>query len=325
VASNRYGLIFAAALVLVTGACKDAAKEQATLDSIANAQVMAKRDSAKKAKATRDSVAAVKYAACADSATKALRATATGRRALNKKLPAGVTVVPEITTACGANPVVPPAAAAAAPATTPAATAAKPGTTPATPNATAPAATNAATPAAPAAAGTKPAGAAAPTAQQLRVQRQDSIRQAKERAKQDSLARVAERRRTDSLAQVKSDSVRADSLARAKETEVLRETFAYSGANRDPFQSVIAAGTSGPDVGDLQLVAIYADVRSARNSIAILRERQGTRRWRVKIGDKVGTATVTLITGRDVTFNIQDFGFERQETLSLRKPSEDTP
>jgi hypothetical protein len=321
VASNRPGLIFAAALILVTGACKDAAKEQATLDSIANVQLMARRDSAKKAKATRDSLAVVKYATCSDSTTKALRATAAGRRALNKKPPAGATVIPEITTACGPNPVAPAAAAAAAPATTPAATAARPGTAPATtPNAAAP------KPAAPAAAqGTAPAGAAAPTAQQLRVQRQDSIRQARERAKQDSLSRVAERRRTDSLAQVKADSARADSLARAKETEVLRETFAYSGANRDPFQSVIANGTSGPDVGDLQLVAIYADVRSARNSIAILRERQGTRRWRVKIGDKIGTATVTLITGRDVTFNIQDFGFERQETLSLRKPSEDTP
>jgi len=162
-------------------------------------------------------------------------------------------------------------------------------------------------------------------AQQLRVQHQDSVRQARERTKADSLARLAEHRRTDSLAKVKSDSIRADSLALAKETEVLRETFSYSGASRDPFQSVIAAGTSGPDVGDLQLVAIYADVRSARNSVAVLRERQGARRWRVRIGDRIGTATVSLITLRDVTFNIQDFGFERQETLSLRKLSEDTP
>ena len=268
----------------------------------------------KKAKATRDSIATVKYAACTDSTTKALRATAAGRRALNKKPAAGTTVIPEITTACGAAPAVPGAPAMAA----------ATGTAPATGTAARPATPAPAT-AAPAAAPQGKAAAAQPTAQQLRTQRQDSIRQARERGRQDSLARVAERRRTDSLAQSKADSVRADSLARARETEVLRETFAYSGANRDPFQSVIAAGTSGPDVGDLQLVAIYADVRSARSSIAVLRERQGTRRWRVKIGDKVGSATVTLITPRDVTFNIQDFGFERQETLSLRKPSEDTP
>jgi hypothetical protein len=313
VASNRLGLAFAAALVLFGGACKDAAKEQAIQDSIATAQLAAKRDSVKKAKATRDSIATVKYAACTDSTTKALRATAAGRRALQRKLPAGVTVAPEITTACGAAPAVPgaPAVAAATPGAAPATTKQAPATTPA-PSGAAPATQGKAV-------------AAAPTAQQLRAQRADSVRQVRERAKQDSLTRVAERRRTDSLAQVKADSARADSLARARETEVLRETFAYSGANRDPFQSVIASGTAGPDVGDLQLVAIYADTRSARNSIAVLRERQGTRRWRVKIGDKVGTATVTLITTRDVTFNIQDFGFERQETLSLRKPSEDTP
>lgn len=308
-ASNRLRLALAAALVLFGGACKNAAKEQATQDSIQAVALAAKRDSVRKANATRDSLAVVRYAACTDSTSKALRKTAAGRRALAKKLPAGVTVVPELTAACGADPKAPaaPAAAATTPAagTAPATAAAKPATTPA--------------------AGTAPATAAAPTAQQLRVQRRDSLRQAGERARQDSLARVAERRRTDSLSRVKSDSVRADSLARAKETEVLRESYSYTGASRDPFQSVIAAGTSGPDVGDLQLVAIYADVRSARNSVAVLRERQGTRRWRVKVGDRIGSATVSLITLRDVTFNIQDFGFERQETLSLRKLSEDTP
>ena len=73
------------------------------------------------------------------------------------------------------------------------------------------------------------------------------------------------------------------------------------------------------------VVTIVQDVRSARNSVAVLREKQGTRRWRVKIGDRIGTATVSMITQRDVTFTIQDFGFERQETLSLRRTTEATP
>jgi hypothetical protein len=206
---------------------------------------------------------------------------------------------------------------AAAPATTTPATT----TTPAAAKPSAPATTPATTPAASPA----PRQAAAPTAQQQRVARADSVRQARERARADSLARLAERRRADSIAQARADSVRADSLARARETEVLRETFSYSGASRDPFRSVVAAGSSGPTVNDLQLVTIMADQRSARNSVAVLRERQGTRRYRVKVGDKIGSATVTLITPSDVTFTIQDFGFERQETLSLRKASEDTP
>lgn len=319
-ASNRFGLALAA-LTLLAG-CSNKAREQATADSLAQVQqLQARRDSIRKAKATRDSLAVVTYAACTDSVSKELRKTAAGRRALNKKVPAG-TVIPELTTACGANPVTPPAVATAAPATQAPAKQAPATQAPAKQAPATTAQTPAAAPATPPAATPQ---AAAPTAQQLRVQRQDSIRQVRERARQDSLARVAERRRTDSLARIKADSVRADSLARAKETEVLRETFSYAGASRDPFQSVIAAGTTGPDVGDLQLVAIYADVRSARNSVAVLRERQGTRRWRVKVGDRIGSATVSLITVRDVTFNIQDFGFERQETLSLRKLSEDTP
>ncbi|HVX89318.1 MAG TPA: hypothetical protein VG940_10355, partial [Gemmatimonadales bacterium] len=151
-----------------------------------------------------------------------------------------------------------------------------------------------------------------------RVARADSVRQARERARADSLARRAERARANSIAKVAQDSARADSVARARETEVLRETFSYAGASRDPFASVVAQGTSGPDLADMVLVAVLADARSARNSVAILREKQGTRRWRVKVGDRIGSATVSLITVHDVTFSVQDFGFERQETLSLR-------
>ena len=155
--------------------------------------------------------------------------------------------------------------------------------------------------------------------------RADSARTGRDRARVDSLARVAERKRTDSLTRVASDSVRADSSARARETEVLRESFSYSGSSRDPFTSVVSQGNAGPDISDMILVAVLADSRSARNSVAVLREKQGTRRWRVKVGDHIGTATVSLITQRDVTFSVQDFGFERQETLSLRNKPEVTP
>jgi hypothetical protein len=144
------------------------------------------------------------------------------------------------------------------------------------------------------------------------------VRQARERARADSLARRAERARADSIAKVAQDSVRADSVARARETEVLRETFSYAGASRDPFASVVSQANTGPDLSDMILVTVIADARSSRNSVAILREKQGTRRWRVKVGDQIGNARVSLITTHDVTFSIQDFGFERQETLSLR-------
>lgn len=300
-ASNRTAWTLAA-LMLVMG-CGSAAKRQATQDSLAQVELMARRDSLKKVKEARDLVARVSYAACADSVRKALMKTPAGRAKLRVRVPEGQPR-PENAAACGAMP---------APLDAPAGPVASAPATPATPT---PAATT------PARSTTTPA---APTAQQQRVARADSVRQARERARQDSLARVAERKRTDSIARVALDSTRADSAARARDTEVLRETFSYAGAARDPFQSVVSSGDNGPTVGNMILVAVYADARSARNSVAVLRERQGTRRYRVKMGDRIGSATVSLITQRDVTFSIQDFGFERQETLSLRKTTEDTP
>ena len=313
-ASNRLGWVLAA--LVLTGACKRG-PSQAQLDSIQQADLLARRDSIAKAKAKRDSLEVAHYTACTDSVRRALMKTPAGRRKLQVRVPAGQPR-PENTAACGPmpSPLMAPAGtagapAAAHPATTPApaGTAAKPATTPA--------ATPGATPGAP--------SAPKPTAQQARVARADSIRQARERIHADSLARQAEKHRTDSLARVAADSARADSLTRARETEVLRETFSYAGASRDPFQSVLKSENTGPDVGDLVLVTVLADARSARNSVAILREKTGTRRFRVKVGDKIGNATVTLITQYDVNFSIQDFGFERQETLSLKRPSEDTP
>ena len=299
-ASKRLGWALAALTLL--GGCGGAAKRQATQDSLAQVALQARRDSLKKVKEARDSVARITYAACTDSVRKALMKTPAGRRTLRVVVPAGQPR-PENTAACGPMPAPSAAQVAAAIQSTvaPAGSA-----TPAAgtrPPATAPAATPA---------------PARPTPQQQRVARADSVRQARERARADSLARRAERARTDSIAKVAQDSVRADSVARARETEVLRETFSYAGASRDPFASVVAQGATGPDLGDMVLVAVLADARSARNSVAILREKQGTRRWRVKVGDRIGSATVSLISVHDVTFSVQDFGFERQETLSLR-------
>jgi hypothetical protein len=310
VASKRIGWALAA-LTLLAG-CGSAAKRQATQDSLAQVELQARRDSLQKVKSARDAVARIAYAACTDSVRKALMKTPAGRRKLQVRIPEGQPR-PENLAACGVMPG--GSAVAAAPAAAPQA-----GMQTITPPHAA------GTAAAPGTAAPRPTGTtASPTPQQQRVARADSVRTARERARADSLSRVAERRRTDSIARVASDSVRADSLARARETEVLRESFSYSGSSRDPFVSVVSQGNTGPDIGDMVLVTVIADSRSARNSVAVLREKAGPRRWRVKVGDRIGTATVSLITQRDVTFSVQDFGFERQETLSLRNKPEVTP
>jgi hypothetical protein len=111
----------------------------------------------------------------------------------------------------------------------------------------------------------------------------------------------------------------ADSVRKAKEIEMSRETFSYGGAARDPFNSLFNMAKNGPELADLQLVGIYQNLRTPSSSVAVFREKEGGKRHKLRAGDQVGRSRLVQIRDRDVVFMIEDFGFERQETLSLRK------
>jgi hypothetical protein len=111
----------------------------------------------------------------------------------------------------------------------------------------------------------------------------------------------------------------ADSSRKAKEIEMSRETFSYGGAARDPFNSLLNMAKNGPELADLQLVGIYQNLRTPSSSVAVFREKAGGKRHKLRAGDQVGRSRLVQIRDRDVVFMIEDFGFERQETLSLRK------
>ena len=111
----------------------------------------------------------------------------------------------------------------------------------------------------------------------------------------------------------------ADSVRKAKEIEMSRETFSYGGAARDPFNSLLNMAKNGPELADLQLVGIYQNLRTPSSSVAVFREKEGGKRHKLRAGDQVGRSRLVQIRDRDVVFMIEDFGFERQETLSLRK------
>jgi hypothetical protein len=117
----------------------------------------------------------------------------------------------------------------------------------------------------------------------------------------------------------------ADSVRKAKEIEMSRETFSYGGAARDPFTSLLDMAKSGPELADLQLVGIYQNLRNSNASVAVFREKNGGKRHKLRPGDQVGRSRLVQIRERDVVFTIEDFGFERQETLSLRKQEDVTP
>jgi hypothetical protein len=113
--------------------------------------------------------------------------------------------------------------------------------------------------------------------------------------------------------------VYADSVRKAKEIEMSRETFSYGGAARDPFNSLLNMAKNGPELADLMLVGIYQNLRAPASSVAVFREKEGGKRHKLRAGDQVGRSRLVQIRERDVVFMIEDFGFERQETLSLRK------
>jgi hypothetical protein len=148
-----------------------------------------------------------------------------------------------------------------------------------------------------------------------------------------SLAATATVPANDSVPQAASGATQADaeaamsdSVAKAREIEVMRETFAYAGGTRDPFASLINADKSGPEIADLDLVGVYLDLRTPSNDVVVLREKgTSAKRHKMRVGDQLGRARLTQIRPRDAVFMIQDFGFERQETLSLRKQEVETP
>jgi hypothetical protein len=126
-------------------------------------------------------------------------------------------------------------------------------------------------------------------------------------------------------APVVQESAATDSAQKSKELEMVRETFAYSGSTRDPFNSLLNMAKTGPELADLQLVGIYQNLRTPDASVAVFREKDGGKRHKLRAGDQVGRSRLIQIRDREVVFVIEDFGFERQETLSLRKQEDLAP
>lgn len=111
-----------------------------------------------------------------------------------------------------------------------------------------------------------------------------------------------------------------------------REIFAYERAGRrDPFISLMTTSEIRPLLPDLRLVGIAYDA-TGRNSVAVLREdaqdqNRGPTRgaagtadvplYRVKEGQQLGRMRVARIGPKSVTFTIEEFGYSRQETLTI--------
>ena len=103
---------------------------------------------------------------------------------------------------------------------------------------------------------------------------------------------------------------------------LVREVFSYEGGGRDPFISLLKSGDVRPLLSDLKLVSVIYDGRYPARSVTVLRDITNKKIYRAKTGDVLGRLRVTRIRPREVVFTVQEFGYERQETLSLARQEE---
>ncbi|OGU14488.1 MAG: hypothetical protein A3K13_00980 [Gemmatimonadetes bacterium RIFCSPLOWO2_12_FULL_68_9] len=113
------------------------------------------------------------------------------------------------------------------------------------------------------------------------------------------------------------DTVAQDTSA--DRTGLVREVFAYRGAGRDPFQSLLTSADIRPLLEDLRLTGVWYDDRYPARSVAVLRDVSVNKRYEVRADDELGRLRVAAIRPREVVFSIEEFGVTRQVTLALRK------
>lgn len=108
-------------------------------------------------------------------------------------------------------------------------------------------------------------------------------------------------------------------------TELVREAFAYSGAGRDPFVSLLRSGDVRPLPQDLRVRAINFDPRYPQRSVATVQDTAAGKRYTLRLGDQVGRIRVVQIRATEIVIAIEEFGVERQVVLPIRRRQEDVP
>ena len=99
------------------------------------------------------------------------------------------------------------------------------------------------------------------------------------------------------------------------EITLQREVFDYSGnGRRDPYKSLMSTSDVRPLISDLRLTAVAFDP-DGNNSVAILRDAFSKQQYRVRVGQQLGRLRVSAIKQKAVQFTMEEFGFNRTETL----------
>lgn len=100
-----------------------------------------------------------------------------------------------------------------------------------------------------------------------------------------------------------------------------REVYGYPReGRRDPFASLIATGDIRPLFDDLRVTSVMYDP-SGRTSMAMLKDISTNEIYKVRVGSVAGRNRITYIRTGVVGVAIDEFGFTRQEELTLNVPS----
>ena len=99
------------------------------------------------------------------------------------------------------------------------------------------------------------------------------------------------------------------------EVTLHREVFDYAGGGRrDPYKSLMSSSDVRPLLSDLRVTGIAVDP-VGDNSVAVLRDTYSKQQYRVRVGQQLGRLRVSAIKEKAVQFTIEEFGFNRTETL----------
>jgi hypothetical protein len=114
-------------------------------------------------------------------------------------------------------------------------------------------------------------------------------------------------------------NVARDTARKGMPTEITiqREVFNYErSGRRDPYKSLMSSSDVRPLLSDLRLTAVAFDP-DGNNSVAILRDSYSKQQYRIRVGQQLGRLRVAAIHQKTVQFSIEEFGFNRQETLAM--------
>lgn len=129
---------------------------------------------------------------------------------------------------------------------------------------------------------------------------------------------------TAAQAQVPATTVSSDATKKTTtptELTIEREVFSYEGGGRrDPYLSLMSSSDIRPLLSDLRVTAIAFDP-VGRNSVAILRDTFSSTQYRARVGQQLGRMRVSSITAKSVQFTIEEYGFNRTETLKVMSDS----